>query len=62
MIATNFVALCAYCRLNSEYIDLHLIHSPHGGKLVQTYDALLDLKKEGLIRYVFTVENIVNSS
>lgn len=37
-------------RLDSEYIDLYLIHSAFGGKLLKTYDAMLDLKKEGLIR------------
>lgn len=43
--------------LGIEYIDLLLIHSPGmysqgGGKIVETYDALLALKKEGLVKSV----------
>lgn len=34
------------------YIDLYLIHSPHGGKLVETYKELLKLKAEKKIRSV----------
>jgi len=34
------------------YLDCVLIHAPAGGKLVETYDALLKLKTEGLIRSV----------
>jgi len=33
-------------------VDLFLVHSPYGGKNVETYRALLDLKAKGLIRSV----------
>ena len=41
----------SYYRLQMEYVDLFLIHSPYGGRNVDTYQALLDLKKKGVIRY-----------
>jgi diketogulonate reductase-like aldo/keto reductase len=34
------------------YLDCMVIHAPSGGKLVETYDALLKLKADGLIRSV----------
>jgi len=37
-------------RMNLDYIDMFLIHSPYQGKNVETYEALLDLKKQGIIR------------
>jgi len=39
-------------KLDTSYIDLYLIHSPGGGKNIETYRALLDLKAKGLIRSV----------
>jgi diketogulonate reductase-like aldo/keto reductase len=39
-------------RLQMKYVDLFLIHSPYGGRNVDTYQALLDLKKKGIIRSV----------
>lgn len=39
-------------RLQMTYVDLFLIHSPIGGFNVETYQALMDLKKSGLIRSV----------
>jgi len=35
-----------------DYFDSFLIHSPKGGKLVETWDALLQLQREGYIRTV----------
>jgi diketogulonate reductase-like aldo/keto reductase len=39
-------------KLGLSYIDLYLIHSPLGGKNVETFQALLDCKAKGLIRSV----------
>lgn len=39
-------------RLQTNYVDLFLIHSPYGGQNVDTYQALLDLKAKGVIRSV----------
>lgn len=38
--------------LGLDYMDLYLIHSPGGGKIVETWDALIELQKEGLLRSV----------
>lgn len=35
-----------------DYLDCFLVHSPYGGKLVETWDALLKLQKDGLLRSV----------
>jgi len=46
---------CNVCRLDTGYVDLYLIHSPHGGDIVRTYDAVLELKAKGLIRFVLQI-------
>lgn len=38
--------------MDLTYLDCYLIHSPFGGKLIETYDALLQLQKEGLVKSV----------
>ena len=37
-------------RLECKYIDLYLIHSPHNGKIVDTWNAMCKLKEQGLVR------------
>jgi len=48
--------------LGMNYVDLYLIHSPNTGKLVETWDALLELQRMGLARSIgvsnFGVEHI----
>ena len=45
-------AFCNIFRLDTGHVDLYLIHSPYGGDISRTYDAMLELKAQGLIRCV----------
>lgn len=36
--------------LQSNYVDLYLLHAPQGGHCAEAYRALLDAKKQGKIR------------
>lgn len=50
-----YFLLCAMstlcCRLELDYVDLYLMHSAMGGKTVETWDAMIELKEKGLIKY-----------
>ncbi|XP_057302460.1 9,11-endoperoxide prostaglandin H2 reductase-like [Hydractinia symbiolongicarpus] len=39
-------------RLGLDYVDLFLIHSPHGGKNIETWKAFVELKQEGLTKSI----------
>jgi len=39
-------------KLGTDYIDLYLIHSPNTGKLVETWDAFVELQRRGLVRSI----------
>lgn len=39
-------------KLATDYVDLYLIHSPQTGKIVETWDALLEAQRLGLVRSV----------
>lgn len=34
-----------------SYVDLYLMHSPLGGRVVETWDAMIELQKAGLVRW-----------
>jgi diketogulonate reductase-like aldo/keto reductase len=38
--------------IKSSYIDQYLIHAPQGGKVLECYNTLLDLQKEGLVKSI----------
>ncbi|CAE7243580.1 unnamed protein product [Symbiodinium sp. KB8] len=39
-------------QLGLSYIDLYLIHSPNTGKLVETWDAMIELQRRGVVRSI----------
>ena len=49
IVASNLLNL--FCRLDTGYIDLYLIHSPSPGGNVDSYKAMLKLQEEGVLRW-----------
>jgi len=45
-----FYLLIFSSSLQSNYVDLYLLHAPQGGHCAEAYRALLDAKKQGKIR------------
>ncbi len=35
-----------------QYIDLYLLHSPQGGKVLECYDVLVEYQKKGIIKSI----------
>jgi len=42
----------SFKKLDIGYVDLFLLHHPYQGKNLESYDAMLELKKQGLIKSV----------
>ena len=38
--------------LGFQYIDLYLLHSPQGGKVLECYDVLVEYQKKGIIKSI----------
>ena len=49
---TKFAFKESLRKLDLGYIDLYLIHSPNGGKIIETWKAMVELKRGGFIRSI----------
>jgi hypothetical protein len=38
------------CRLGVGYVDLYLMHSAMGGKTIETWDTMIELRRKGYIK------------
>ena len=45
--------------LSLDYVDLFLIHSPVGGRIVDTWKAMIELMEQGYTRLVVFINNSV---
>ena len=63
IVMVFFFCTCKFCyRLGLDYIDTYLIHSPLQGKIIETWDAMVELQQEKLVRSIgvsnFSVEHL----
>ena len=50
--ATTEAFMSSLHKLGLDYVDLYLIHSPHCGKVVESWESLIELKSQGLIKSI----------
>lgn len=45
-------AMTSLKKLDTEYVDLYLVHSPQTGKIIETWDAFLELQRRGAVKSI----------